>query len=796
MDEILNVLKIDNQKIVLDFCKKNYITISAKQYDHKSRHIIIQLARNGKPIKLTSDFTAQVKILTPNDRALLEDLVIIQDEDENDEGNNNGALLLELTESMLYVPGKAKGEIVIYDNSDPSDIRRASTMSFNIVIDSSVYSDDRVIDADEFNALTRLYEKALKDYSYVMENAQASADSAKESETNAEVSKTAAANSASSAETSANNANIFADNSKASETNAKVSEENAKISEENAKTSELNAKALETSYTTSATIAENKAAESAINAESASVSATNAATSEKNASASAESAKTSADIATTKANEASSSADEASVKAKEASDYADNASTSATIAAKKANEISETALLSKSYAVGTNDEVRDGDSTDNAQYYYEQSKRIVQGSNGLVPIGTITFAELSNEDYHESGYMFNISDSFITDETFKEGSGHLYGEGTNVYRTADGYWDALVGSNVTGVKGEAESNYRQGNINITLGNLGVNVTADKLNYMDGVTDNVQTQLNNLSESINNLDIKQDLTDLGVTATAEELNHVSGVTSNIQEQLDTSEQLVNDLYNGIDTLSDEIDALYENKVNKEEGKGLFSGSYNDLTDTPKIDTVATSDSENLITSNGVYRGLETKAPTSHASTETTYGIGDETNYGHVRVSSNIANPLGDGIAASQSALCNAYNGLNNSKISCETKTTSTTVTGAASGVATGAVNNGRYFKFSDGTLICAHKISWTGAADIPWGSMYETATFSLGNWATKFSVEPYISITSQPGQGQKSGLVQGVWTTSNEFIGYTQLMRPESIGSTTYYLDVIGIGRWK
>lgn len=37
-------------------------------------------------------------------------------------------------------------------------------------------------------------------------------------------------------------------------------------------------------------------------------------------------------------------------------------------------------MQSKSYAVGTDNEVRDGDKTDNSKYYYEQSKKSADDS--------------------------------------------------------------------------------------------------------------------------------------------------------------------------------------------------------------------------------------------------------------------------------------------------------------------------------------------------------------------------------------------------------------------------------
>jgi len=63
---------------------------------------------------------------------------------------------------------------------------------------------------------------------------------------------------------------------------------------------------------------------------------------------------------------------------------------------------------------------------------------------------------------------------------------------------------------------------------LNLGGTDITATATELNYVDGVTSAVQTQLNAKVET---------LSDLGVTATSAELNYVDGVTSNLQTQLD-------------------------------------------------------------------------------------------------------------------------------------------------------------------------------------------------------------------------------------------------------------------
>ena len=62
--------------------------------------------------------------------------------------------------------------------------------------------------------------------------------------------------------------------------------------------------------------------------------------------------------------------------------------------------------------------------------------------------------------------MYNISNDFTTDSRFVEGAGIFYRAGANIYWTKDGKWDVMIGTQVTGVKGDSESTYRVGNVNI------------------------------------------------------------------------------------------------------------------------------------------------------------------------------------------------------------------------------------------------------------------------------------------------------------------------------------------
>ena len=223
-------MSIENvQKITLDFCRKNIQSVSVKQYDKNTRYLIVTCTENGKLVKLDkSSMTCRVKVLTPDDRASLDTCTILDD----------GTVKVPLTENVLFSSGVANAELMI-TSSDES--KRIGTMKFRVIIDSSVYGDERVISSDEFSALTELFEKADKDYTSVITEAKKSADAAKVSETNAKKSETNAKSSETNAASSASKAKTSETNAKASETNSTISENNAKTYMENASTSAITA---------------------------------------------------------------------------------------------------------------------------------------------------------------------------------------------------------------------------------------------------------------------------------------------------------------------------------------------------------------------------------------------------------------------------------------------------------------------------------------------------------------------------------------------------------------------------
>lgn len=310
------------------------------------------------------------------------------------------------------------------------------------------------------------------------DNAAASASAAATSESNAEQYAQAAKDSKDAAKVSEDNAAASAtaaaaseDNAAASEAAAKQSEDNAAASAAAAKVSEDNAAASETAAATSEAAAK--------------TSETNAKASETAAAASAAAAKASEDHAAQietnvegMVNDAQAAKDD-SIAAKTAAEIAQQAAETAKADAETAKDDAENSAISaRSYAVGDT-QSRPGEIVDNAKYYKEEAQRILAAAVGgsLLPMGTVAFEMLPAVP--EVGWMYNISNDFISDERFNDGGGIFYRAGANVYWTSEGKWDVLTGVQVTGVKGDAEQTFRVGNVNLTKENIGLSNVENK-----------------------------------------------------------------------------------------------------------------------------------------------------------------------------------------------------------------------------------------------------------------------------------------------------------------------------
>ena len=398
--------------INVDFYDNKYILINAKQYDDSSRLITITCYNQGDIFSLSAGkHSAYVKYRKADGNPVLNFCKI----------NYKGEVLVELTEQMLAASGICDVELVVINKGsamvdiDTGDIIAIddtpilSTMAFRVNVYETTVDNSEIISSYEFDGLNDLLERAEADYSDVIRAAKSYTEGNAggyrdgEDTDNAQYYYEQSLINAKNAATSEANAKTSEDNAKDSETNAAESEDKAKTSEINAKTSETNSKTSETNAKTSET-------NSAVSEKNAKVSETNAATSEQNAKSSETNAKTS-----------ETNAAESEINAKESENSA------------------------QSYAVGGTG-TRENEDMDNAKYYCEVVKSVVDSLNsGFIPMGTITFTELANVQ-KATGFTYNISDDFVTNDTFAEGAGKAYTAGTNVYFRADGLWDCFGGS--------------------------------------------------------------------------------------------------------------------------------------------------------------------------------------------------------------------------------------------------------------------------------------------------------------------------------------------------------------
>ena len=404
--------------ISVDFYNKKYILINAKQFDKMSRFLSVTCYNQGELMPINSgEHSAYIRYKKSDNNGVFNSCEI----------DRKGKITIELTEQMLASDGICCADLVIVNKGGAKvdsqtgeiiGIENASilsTMPIHIDVTETAVANSNIESSYEFNGLNTALEKAESEYTEVMktskswavgdtgirdgENTDNSKYYAKQSSNSASASKTSATNAANS-ESNANeymdNALTYSQNAQSYMENANTYMNNAKTSEDNAKASEVNAKASETNAKTS----ENNAKTSEVNADSSEL---NAKTSETNALTSETNAKASETNALTSANRA------------------------------------------QSYAVGGTG-TREGEDTNNAHYYYELIKNIVVGlDSGFIPMGTISFAELANVE-KATGYVYNISDDFVTNESFREGSGKSYTAGVNVYYTAAGLWDCFGGA--------------------------------------------------------------------------------------------------------------------------------------------------------------------------------------------------------------------------------------------------------------------------------------------------------------------------------------------------------------
>lgn len=520
--------------INVDFYDKKYIMINAKQYDDCSRWIAITCYNEGNLFNLSANkHSVYIRYKKADGYGVLNACRI----------NHKGEVLVELTEQMLAAEGICYVDLIVVNkgsaivNIDTGEITTIdgatilSTMAFCINVYEAAFDNSLVESSYEYDALNNALQKVEADYSEVIQisksYAMGDANGIRENE-------------------DFDNSKYY---SQLSKSYAVGDADGIRENENTDNSKYYRQKALES-------------------AEDADISKTNAAES-------ANSAIDSAEIASESAKSASESAASASESAAIALESEDIVKNYATIAENNVDSILKSAQSATK-------------SEENAHEYYLQIEEIANGLGGAFkPKGTITFAELKTlltNGEIESGDLYHISDNFTTDETFKKGAGVEYAAGTNVYYTSEGYLDCLTGTGVVlGVKGDKESEYRKGNINLTVDNIGA-ISTEDMATVDELTDYLKVyapepdtpnvalvdDVKKLQADVGNLedDVATIQTDIGtldndIKVVQKDVDGLTNNTNTIQKDLDALEKRVDGIQTDTNNLKTDTNDIKNN-----------------------------------------------------------------------------------------------------------------------------------------------------------------------------------------------------------------------------------------
>ena len=307
----------------VDFSKRSVSQpVHIVQYDRSLPILAVSLYNNGQLYRLSEDMNVSIRFGKP-DRTFVYNKALGCD-------STRTIVYFEITQQMSLFDGEFYPVIEIMDGE-----RIANSSTIYLVVDRNPVQHDYVESTIEYKELVEYRDEVLK----ASKEAKQSETNAKASETNAKASENASKLSETNAKTSEEHALASEKASKASESASKASETNAKASENASKVSETNAKASENA----SKVSETNAKQYSVNAKTSEI--------------------------TTKQSETNAKTSETNAKQSET-----NAKQSETNAKNSENESVKYGNLSKSYAVGTGNVIRENDAEDNAKKYCETAK--------------------------------------------------------------------------------------------------------------------------------------------------------------------------------------------------------------------------------------------------------------------------------------------------------------------------------------------------------------------------------------------------------------------------------------
>ena len=283
-------------------------------------------------------------------------------------------------------------------------------------------------------------------------------------------------------------------------------------------------------------------------------------------------------------------------------------------------------------------------------------------------------------------------------------NGNTYVRTHNDFTTEDKNAISKNAQDITALQQSKQNNITGGASSITSANLGANkalvsnasgkvavsnVTSTELGYLSGVTSNIQEQIDSkVPTSVLPSDVlpKAD-SGSGNAGTSEKYSRGDHVHPSDSSKLDknggeASNLLIVDGYTMVDQNGNKVDVNQSDGVLKFSSSGSdpnvvlrYVGDPVDEYDAVNLKTLGTiADEINTTAQNALVAAqdaqsnassalteAQSKAPTNHASTGTTYGKGTTSNYGHVRLSDSRTSTSGvsGGVAATPKAVKSAY-----------------------------------------------------------------------------------------------------------------------------------------
>lgn len=779
---------LDEKHINVDFVEKEIKSIRCSQYDKDSREYIVHFFDNGKKRLISSQEKVVLKLMKPDANPVVNYCTI----------NEDGTVIFKLTEQICAVAGTAPFQFMLLDTNEKTI---ANTMPLKLIIEKGVFDNDTVTSSYEFDALLSILLEIedIKDHLTELNTKVEINENERIKNENKRIEKEAQRDNAEeqrqlkeeerlnneSQRVLKENNRILAEENRIAKENERILNENSRIENERLRTDNENLRITKESD-------RKKSEEERILNETARIDAESHRKTEENIRIENENKRKTnesnridaennrkidfSDIQNS-SNEMIASANKVISNANNSSINADKSAERANTAAKKCEDI----ISNNSIVLRSEKGQPNGIAT--------------LDDNGKIPSNQLP----SYLDDVIEGIMSKDGQTF-TDDNFEivvPESGKIYIDiNTNITYRWSGTIFSRIGSDLA--LGETMSTAYRGD-------------RGKIAYEHSLSTHARTDATKVEKSVVNGNIKINGTETVV------YNHPSGTNPHGTTAKDvglgnvpnvaTNDQIIT--YTKSTTLSDLVSS---EKISVAFGK--IAKAITDL-----ISHIKDNVKHITVDERNKWDNASTHASSTHAPSN---AEPNQNAFSNIVVGSTIisADSKTDSLSLVAGSNVSITTDGTNDKITIsatDTKYTHPTTSGnkhIPSGGTTGQIlewfsngtakwgnyitygsnENGQYYKFLDGTLICTKSVLIENYdVNIEWGSMYEGKTVSLGDFPYSFIEIPNIQITHSVG---RSGFYELLTDSSTTHIGNTIICAPKSYINGTYGFFVQAIGRWK